>query len=249
MRKLIYREFKYDIREMDSETGMVSGYASTFNVPIPYYDEVMLPGSFTKTIQESGGKVPILRGHRGMIGRGHSAREDKVGLLVEGRILVDKIQDAREEFALMEQSMQLNAPHGISIGMEILKADIKLFKPTGEKLNHIHEVKLVEWSPTPFPANPTAQVTNIRDLLHIDTSKLTTDEKALVARFLKELGAADADEPITDHSDSDGIALLIAKCGEVRQAAAEFNEPTSDHSFDGVRSSLDNLLHKIEVTR
>ncbi len=248
MSELAIRQFKFKIRDMNPDTGIIVGYASTFNEPVPYYNEVMMKGAFAKTIKESGGKVPILRGHCEHIGRGVGAVEDNKGLLVEGQLLINDVQDAREEFALMKQSLEMGAVHGISVGMRIIKEEMKDFK--GVPLSHISEVDLREWSPTPFQAYPTAHVTDVRDLRKlINISRLTTEEKALVERLLRDHGAADIiTKPSNGHSDSD-MALLIETCGKVRQAAKEFNEPILDHSLDGVRESLANLNKEIEVTR
>jgi hypothetical protein len=136
-------------------------------------------------------------------------------------------------------------PHGLSMGMRFIKEEIKDFK--GKQLNHISEVDWREYSTTPFQAYPSALIGNVRDLLNINTSKLTPEEKALVERLLREHGAADIiTEPSDRHSDKD-IALLIETCGKVQQAAREFNEPTEVHSLDGVFSALDNLKKEIEV--
>lgn len=163
--KLETLQFRYDIRSMDDEKGIVTGYASVFDNYIPGYNEVVRQGAFTKTLKENKGKVPIFRSHNAerQIGHGFTATQDDNGLLVEGEILKDDIQDAREEWALMKQAHAIGAPRGISIGFTTIKEGVAERFKGFAKVREILEARLFEWSPTPFPANTKAGVTQLRN--------------------------------------------------------------------------------------
>jgi len=247
MAEKITRQFRYDLRELDSESGIFEGYASATNVVIPFYNEVVMPGAFDKTLRETkGGKVPILNRHFNQIGLGLEGSEDKKGFKVRGKVLIDKIQEAAETWALMELSLDEGVPTGLSIGFRPIKDKVETEK--GKPIRKIIELQLVEYSVTPFPANPKARITKVRELLD-DISHLNPDEIALFSRAIDSLSRA-ADrvmEPSDGHSDPT-MALLEAEVEKMVRAAEMLREPSTGHSLAGVKDELTNLSEKIEVT-
>ena len=55
--KKIFRNFGFEIREMNDDTGVVEGYASVFDHLIETWNggEVVRKGAFAKTLKDNGG--------------------------------------------------------------------------------------------------------------------------------------------------------------------------------------------------
>ena len=87
--KKIFRNFGFEIREMNDDTGVVEGYASVFDHLIETWNggEVVRKGAFAKTLKDNGGKVAVFRSHDTdrQIGHGIKAIEDEKGLFVTGK--------------------------------------------------------------------------------------------------------------------------------------------------------------------
>lgn len=198
-----YINTKFEVRELD-ESGTFTGYASTFGNKFTIWqglNETVRNGAFAKTLQENGGQVPILHNHDGyeQIGWGISASEDSKGLLVEARLDITDNPRARSQWALMHMAKELKqAKMGLSIGFYVSDEEIKKKKDEPD-LRILKEIQLIEYSVTPFPANPKAGVTsvrNIRDLIG-SLDELSSEERALLLAKLREFEAVPHEEP--DH--------------------------------------------------
>lgn len=136
----------FEIKSIDG-TGRFSGYASVFNIKDNYRD-IILPNAFRKTLQNRNIKsdIKLLWQHSSEepIGYFESMREDNVGLLVEGKILLD-VEKGREAYSLIKSG----AISGLSIGYNVVKADFD--KKSGIRV--ISEIDLWEVSVVTFPAN------------------------------------------------------------------------------------------------
>ncbi len=143
----------FDLKSID-EKGTFEGYAATFgNVDLG--GDVILAGSFRKSLNDNGGDVPILWNHRDLIGRNLEAKEDSKGLWVRGQINLE-VQAGREAYALAKQG----AVKGLSIGYTVPR-DKSNYDADGNRV--LREVKWMEYSLTPFPLNPQAQVTSVKE--------------------------------------------------------------------------------------
>ncbi|WP_144235936.1 HK97 family phage prohead protease, partial [Snodgrassella alvi] len=80
--------------------------------------------------------------------------EDERGLYVEGKLLIDQIEKAREMHALL----QAKAIDGLSIGYSIIRQEYD----READINKLIEVKLYEISVVIFPANPEARVDYVK---------------------------------------------------------------------------------------
>jgi len=186
------RAAKFEIRAMDATKGSFTGYASLIENIIPGsnigapWDEVVKAGAFTKTIKESGGKNPILAVHdRGKwLGSSTGATEDKVGLLIDAELLINDVQESREQFALMQQAHKLNRPAGLSIS----------FRPVQElwddDLNQ-RQILELDWKetsvlPTGFAANPGSDVVSLRSTLPFKGLTLAPMDTAWHAEAARE---------------------------------------------------------------
>jgi HK97 family phage prohead protease len=107
---------KFELKELD-DTGRIKGYAAVFGNEDKGGD-IIEPGAFTKTIQETGGQVPILWQHDRYepIGVSTSLEQDRKGLLIDGQLNMD-VQRAREARSLLNQK----ALQGLSIGYQTVK--------------------------------------------------------------------------------------------------------------------------------
>ncbi len=196
-----YINAPFEIRELD-EAGTFKGYASTFGNKFNIWhglNETVRKGAFTKTLQDNGGQVPILHNHDSydQIGWGISAIEDNKGLLVEARLDIVDNARARAVWALMKMAKDLpKAKSGLSIGFIVNDEEVKKKKDEPD-LRVIKEANLIEYSPTPFPANPKAGVIgvrNIRDLMG-SLDQLSGEERALLLDELSKYEAAPLTEP------------------------------------------------------
>jgi len=162
MRTKEYRSFKLELRDLEEDTGVFTGYASTFG-RVDAYNDFIEPGAFKKTLKENKGKVPIFYMHKTdqWIGLGQSAKEDDKGLLVEAKLDIGINQRARETFSLMKMSADANRPAGLSIGFETVQWEMN------KNIRHLKEIKLWEYSPTPpgFHADYGAMIAEMKTVV------------------------------------------------------------------------------------
>lgn len=144
-RKYDTSDFRFELKSLD-DAGALEGYAAVFgNVDLG--GDVIEPGAFTKSIQESGGQVPILWQHDRYepIGVSTELEQDRKGLRVKGQLNMET-QRGREARALLNQG----ALQGLSIGYRAVKA----VRESGAR--RLRELALKEFSPVVFPMNELA---------------------------------------------------------------------------------------------
>lgn len=159
--KIHTADFELKISEVKKD-GTFTGYGSVFNVVDQGLDIVM-PGAFAdslKEISDSGRKIPVLWQHRydSPIGVYEKIEEDDTGLLVEGRLLVDDVQLAKEAFSLMDAG----AVTGLSIGYGTQRSELD----EKTRIRKLHELDLYEISLVTFPMNDEARVESVKNLIH-----------------------------------------------------------------------------------
>lgn len=163
-----------------SDDGLFSGYGSVFG-NIDSGGDVVHAGAFAKSIEEWEGRKrmpPVLWNHdrNEPIGVYTSIREDEKGLYVEGKLLVNEVQRAREIHALMKAG----ALDGMSIGYSVRNHE----KDRATGVTHLKELRLFEVSIVTFPMNEESRV---------DAVKAALEEGALPTlpefeKFLREAG-------------------------------------------------------------
>lgn len=145
--------------KMVGEDGSFIGYASVFDVADSQRDVVMR-GAFARTLsqREGGQSVKLLWQHKmdEPIGVFTEIREDKRGLYVEGKLLLD-VQRGREAYTLLKSG----AIDGLSIGYTAVEYDFD--NETGIRI--LSDVDLWEISLVTFPANAEAGVTAVKSEL------------------------------------------------------------------------------------
>lgn len=198
------RTYPMELRELDdsdTSVGRFTGYATVFGDINPYYNEVVKPGAYKKTLKESKGRVPITSGHEPQIGWTAGAAEDDYGLLFEGEINLD-VQEGREQWSLMKQAKRLGTNMGLSQGFRPIKE--KSGTPTAPR--ELLEVAWVEVAITPFPSLPSAMVTDMRSAIRaLRTKELISPEQEALAYSAFERAADEPEvitEPEHDHSET-----------------------------------------------
>lgn len=176
--KLERKTFALDVKAVE-KSGEFSGYLSVFG-NVDSYGDIVMPGAFAETLADWNSKErlpPILWQHRSgePIGPFTKMQEDQRGLYVEGKLLVDELQRAKEAHALLTHKVI----SGMSIGYEPIGVE------KGENgLRKLTKLKLWEGSIVTFPANEEAQVSAVKSLL--DSGELP--DLPTFERFLREAG-------------------------------------------------------------
>jgi HK97 family phage prohead protease len=150
MSALIHAVPTLELRSVGS--GIVEGYASTFN-GIDSYGDSVAPGAFANTIKRN---VPVMlwqHNQSAPIGRWLNLQEDSRGLHVRGQINMQTAAGKEAYSHLSEGDI-----NGLSIGFVIYpngaeqKDDVRI----------LHEIDLKEISIVSLPADPNARVLQVK---------------------------------------------------------------------------------------
>lgn len=148
----------------NEESGLVSGYASLFNIA-DLSNDIVEEGAFTKTLSEPRNyKVKLLFQHDPdqPIGQWLKIVEDNKGLYVEGKLTLENAR-AKDIHALVLSG----ALEGLSIGFKTKRS--RKDSKTGAR--HIIEAELWEISIVTFPMLPAARIDSAKKN-HIETRNL-----------------------------------------------------------------------------
>lgn len=167
---MITKGVKFECK-LDKAGRTFEGYASTFG-NIDHDGDIILPGSFSKTIQEAfpANKIKVLWNHNWdkVIGKPLAMAEDTKGLHVKAQ--VSNTTQGNDILELMADGVI----DRMSIGFWV-PAGKSAQRPDG--MREISEVALMEFSPVTFPANEQAAITGVskslRDMLHYAKGGLT----------------------------------------------------------------------------
>ena len=175
---LKYIERPFEVKAVD-ESGTFTGYGSVFG-NVDSYDEIVAPGAFTESLaawKASGRLPPVLWQHRSgePVGPHLDMSEDTHGLFIKGQLLVDEVQRAKEARALMKAK----AVNGLSIGYVV--RDDSYDRVTG--IRTLKKVDLWEVSIVTFPANPQAQIANVKSAID------ALEDLDALERYLCEAGS------------------------------------------------------------
>jgi HK97 family phage prohead protease len=158
--ELKYIERPFEVKAVE-EDGTFTGYGSVFG-NVDSYDEIVAPGAFAESLaawKASGRLPPVLWQHRSgePVGPHLDMAEDTHGLFLTGQLLVNDVQRAREARALMKAK----AVNGLSIGF--VPREDSFDRVTG--IRTLKKVDLWEVSIVTFPANPQAQIANVKSAI------------------------------------------------------------------------------------
>jgi HK97 family phage prohead protease len=200
-----FKQVSHEIKELDDAKGIVVAYASVYN-NVDSDEEVIMPGAFTKTVQENYKRIRVLKDHNPTIGLGVPLSidtNDSYGLLTTTQFNLKKevARDMYEDIKLFLAN-GLNAE--LSIGFQTIKS-IEERMSEDKEIEKITEVKLWEYSfLSNWAANDRALVQNVKQMTNTDFIELLVKMYNLpysdsrlksVESILKSL---EANEPIVE---------------------------------------------------
>lgn len=144
-----YKSLSFKAENIEGRT--FTGYASTWD--LDQGGDIIVPGSFKKTLAEAGAKVKILWQHNEPIGVPVSMTEDSKGLLVTGKISQTRLGD--EALTLVKDGVI----DSMSIGYRVINSD---YNEKGQRV--IRELALKEFSLVTFPMNEAAIITGVKSI-------------------------------------------------------------------------------------
>lgn len=215
---LTYIDRPFEVKAVDDK-GRFSGYGSVFG-NVDAYQEIVAPGAFAESLaawKDSGKLPPVLWQHRSgePVGPYLEMREDAHGLFVDGQLLVDDVVRAREARALMKAK----AVNGLSIGF-VTRED-SYDKVTG--IRTLKKIDLWEVSIVTFPANPAAQISNVKSAVE------ALETLAEAERYLRDAGG---------FSKSAALAF-IARVKALSAGRSDSDELADlKQALEGLRSSI-----------
>ena len=148
-----------DFKEV-TEDGQFEGHAAVIgNVDLG--GDRIKRGAFTRTIEATGGKWPVLMGHlmARPVGFSTGAQEDGKGLLVAGEFTL-AADDGRNAYALAKHAAKLKQPFGLSIGYGIAEGGAKYNEATG--VRDLTDLDVYEFSLAAVPMNPRARIARVK---------------------------------------------------------------------------------------
>ncbi len=156
MRERRMLDFNLQVKSLDA-AGRFAGYASVFDV-VDSQKDIILRGAFAETLIGRVGDIKMLWQHQQdePIGVFERMFEDKNGLYVEGKLLLD-VARAKEAYALLKEGVI----SGLSIGYSPIK--YRRHEKTGVRL--LSAVELWEISLVTFPANEAAKITVVKQAI------------------------------------------------------------------------------------
>ena len=168
------REFgNIELNALDEDQGIFEGHAAIFDKPDDDFGDVILPGSFKKSLHKHPKKrVKMLHEHerKALLGVWEEIKEDSTGLFVRGKLLM-QVQAAQEAFIFMKEGIL----DSLSIGFRATEETFD--RKTGRRT--ISELMLFEISLVSIPAQLSALVTSVK---HMSPEEITSKrdlEKAL----------------------------------------------------------------------
>jgi HK97 family phage prohead protease len=178
------------------------GMASVFNNLIDAYIPTrILPGAFTKTLQENTKRIKVLYQHNPdwPIGLPTKMEENADGLLVEARISDTTM--GRDVLTLLRDGVITE----LSIGFDPVKHTTVEENIGGMRMmvRHITECRLWEFSPVTFAANSKATISNVNSLF----SALRSDRDVELVPETYSLIHAIV-EQLTETPDADPVDIL-----------------------------------------
>lgn len=211
---LKYIDRPFEVKAVD-DAGIFTGYGSVFG-NVDSYQEIVAPGAFAESLaawKDAGKLPPVLWQHRSgePVGPYLELREDSHGLWAKGQLLVDDVVRAKEARALMKAK----AVNGLSIGF-VTRED-SYDKVTG--ICTLKKIDLWEISIVTFPANPAAQISNVKSAVE------ALETLAEAERYLRDAGGFSKAaalafiarvKSMSNRSDSDELGDLKAALNSLR---------------------------------
>jgi hypothetical protein len=151
-----------------NERGEFTGYLATYGT-VDRQKDVVVQGAFTKSLEQTGNKLPLLWMHNDPIGT-FEATDHAKGLFIKGTLLpIDEIPLAKYAYLCMKNQVVTS----LSIGYEVTEREVK------DGVRYLKELNLYEGSLVAVPANPEARITAVKQF--VAEGKMADFEQALAA--------------------------------------------------------------------
>ena len=213
------------------DAGTISGYFSTYDRIPDSYGDVIAPGAFTDTLKarkESGHPFPLCWNHDldQIIGTVDNIEDTEKGPLMTASFFDTPL--AQEKRALVLSG----CVYQFSFAYEVKKA-AQVELEDGTKANELRELDLFEVSIVPIPANPRAEVTEIKSGRR--NSKADAEKLEQAITLIRDvLGQLDDTEPEPEES-------------ETEEEASKANEAAVPEEPEVLNSRKDALLERIKT--
>ncbi len=217
MNTIIYKSTPIgELLDADEHAGIIKGYGSFFGNKDSDND-IIMKGSYTKTIKENGDRVKYLYQHdmNQPIGKMRELYEDDKGLVFVAEIA--KTQLGKDVVELMKSGVLTENSVGIMPMQKENKGDYR----------EISEVKLYEISAVTLAANDQAKILDVKG--NVDIEKLSKRYDNLCKIIRKG-----------DISDELGYAVE-AEILKLKSLFIEFTKPTDEVTLPNVESKKDDF--------
>jgi len=210
MDKILYRSYPAEVRMVDIDKGIFEGYASVFD-SLNSYDEMIHAGAFKKTLQENRDRVKVLYLHSQPFGMPLEIYEDSKGLYTKTQATPTKENEDR----------LLYIKHGVvdslSIGFSMIPGK---YEVDDEGIRHINELKLYEYSPVIWGADPEARIENSEQFASLSRALndgfdaiLNKDERKTLAAMEPLANTLEDGKP--EDMDDEAEAKFVSLCSRI----------------------------------
>lgn len=193
----LYKNFQI---KSDDDSGKISGYFATYDRIPDSYGDVIAKGAFTETIQnrkDSGHPFPLCWGHdlNQIIGAVYpeDIEDTEKGPLMTASFFNSPLAQEKREIVKAGVVYQFSFAYDVLDSGEVTLDD-------GTKANELRKLDLFEVSIVPIPANPRAEVTDIK----AGRRNSKSDEEAIRQAIALLEGVLDDEE--SDDGEDDGNA-------------------------------------------
>ena len=236
----LYKNFQI---KSDDDSGKISGYFATYDRIPDSYGDVIAKGAFTETIQnrkESGHPFPLCWGHdlNQIIGAVYpeDIEETEKGPLMTASFFNSPLAQEKREI------VKSGVVYQFSFAYDILDAEIVTLED-GTKAQELRKLDLFEVSIVPIPANPRAEVTDIKATVAEAVVKIVPelDEEAM-KDVLEKAGRRNSKK------DADAIREAITLLQGVLDNEEE-DKPEDNGAPEDQKGSNSELNRSIEILR
>jgi uncharacterized protein len=175
------KSFPFEVK-VNIDKDEFEGYTSTYDRDL--VGDQVVHGAFSKTIEEQfkqTNKIKILWQHDPYtpLGKPSHMEEDSKGLYVVGKLTTKDNPEAKKALSLMRDGII----DSLSIGYDVIQDDFVKDLSSDSETRLLKEIKLYEFSPVTFPANPNATITGVKNSFHTMIGDLANP---MFIRHLKE---------------------------------------------------------------
>ena len=213
------------------DAGTISGYFSTYDRIPDSYGDVIAPGAFTDTLKarkDSGHPFPLCWNHDldQIIGTVDDIEDTKKGPLMTASFFDTPLAQEKRSLVLSGCVYQFSFAYEVKKAAQVELED-------GTKANELRELELFEVSIVPIPANPRAEVTEIKSGRR--NSKADAEKLEQAITLIRDvLGQLDDTEPEPEES-------------ETEEESSKANEAAVPEEPEVINSRKDALLERIKT--